>query len=64
MLSSREAVSYDDVPRLSWFTKYAGFARIFNLFPNRTTLLLPDKPLTRSDVAVAMYQLLASRVAE
>ena len=52
---------YSDVPADSWFAPYAGIAQKYNLFPDRSSLLSPEKPLSRGDVAVAIYQYLANR---
>ncbi|OIO55642.1 hypothetical protein AUJ46_00800 [Candidatus Peregrinibacteria bacterium CG1_02_54_53] len=53
---------YSDVPADSWFAPYAGIAQEYNLFPDReSSLLSPEKPLSRGDVAVAIYQYLANR---
>jgi|GEM_PF-3809062 hypothetical protein len=52
---------YDDVKSSDWFAQYAGIAAYFKLFPDRTTQLKPGEPLTRGDVAVAIYQYLAGR---
>lgn len=52
---------YRDVPSDSWFAQYAGIAQQYDLFPNRTSHLNPEKPLTRSEVAVAIYQYLSNR---
>ncbi|MFA6523602.1 MAG: S-layer homology domain-containing protein [Candidatus Peribacteraceae bacterium] len=53
--------AYTDVPADSWFAPYAGIAEVYELFPGRSTKLSPDKPLSRGDVAVAIYQYLAHR---
>ncbi len=50
--------SYEDVQKIDWFSDYAGIAEKYTLFPDRITLLEPDKELTRNEVAVAIYQLL------
>ena len=54
--------SYGDVKSTDWFAQYAGVAKKYNLFPNRSTdLLEPGKKLTRNEVAVAIYQYLSNR---
>lgn len=53
--------AYADVPGNSWFEAYAALAGDFNLFPGRTTYLKPNAPLTRAEVAVAIYQYLSQR---
>lgn len=53
---------YSDVPADSWFAPYAGIAQKYDLFPDReSSLLSPEKPLSRGEVAVAIYQYLANR---
>lgn len=53
--------SYADVTADAWYARYAGIATKYNLFPNRSTNLLPASMMTREDVAVAIYQYLANR---
>ena len=53
--------SYTDVTNSDWFVPYAGIADKYNLFPGRTTRLSPGTPLTRNDVAIAIYQYLVNR---
>ncbi len=53
--------SYSDVSSGDWFAPYAGIAQRYNLFPCRTTALNPETPLSRQDVAVAIYQYLSQR---
>ncbi|KKQ70856.1 MAG: N-acetylmuramoyl-L-alanine amidase, N-acetylmuramoyl-L-alanine amidase [Candidatus Peregrinibacteria bacterium GW2011_GWC2_39_14] len=52
---------YKDVSPNDWFAKYAGIAKKFNLFPERTDFLYPTSPLSRKDIAVALYMFLASK---
>lgn len=53
--------SYKDVRSDSWFTAYAGIAQKYDLFPSRSDRLLPEKKLTRKEVAVAIYQFLSKK---
>lgn len=54
--------SYTDVAPESWIADYAGIAQKYNLFPNREGVTLrPAEPLTRSEVAVALYQYFRNR---
>ncbi len=53
--------SYADVQSTDWFAQYAGAAKKYNLFPNRTSQLLPGNELTREEVAVGIYQYLLNR---
>ncbi|MDF2379288.1 MAG: S-layer homology domain-containing protein [Candidatus Gracilibacteria bacterium] len=41
-----------------WFWKYAGAAQKYDLFPHRTKKLRPTVSVTRSEMAVAIYQYL------
>lgn len=53
------AFVYTDVPSDSWFTSFAGIAQHYQLFPDRPQgWLLPEKELTRGEVAIAIYTLL------
>ncbi|MFH0770795.1 MAG: S-layer homology domain-containing protein [Candidatus Peregrinibacteria bacterium] len=52
---------YKDVPADSWFAPFAGIAQKYDLFPGRVSRLSPTLPLSRGDVAVAIYQYLAHR---
>lgn len=56
--------SYTDVPADSWVFAYAGIAEKYDLFPGRDTELKPDTPLTRGDVAIAIYRLEQALVQE
>lgn len=50
---------YEDVFWEDWFTHYAGNARKYDLFPQRGDHLFhPGSSLTRSEVAIAIYQYL------
>lgn len=53
--------SFTDVPEGVWFEQYAGIAEKYELFPGRTTALMPTEKLSRTDVAVAIYQFLNNR---
>lgn len=55
--------TYDDESKYrgAWFWQYAGIAQKYELFPHRTTSLRPETPLTRNEVAVAIYQFLKNR---
>ncbi len=52
---------YTDVEQGTWYANYATIAKTYNLFPDRTRLLKPNEPLTRKDVAIAIYQYLKNR---
>jgi hypothetical protein len=52
---------YADVQSGDWFYVYAGTAERYELFPERTKLLRPDTPLTRAEVAIALYQYFSNR---
>lgn len=41
-----------------WFWQYAGAAQKYELFPHRPSKLRPDVAITRSEMAVAIYQYL------
>lgn len=60
-LSENLGYSYTDVKSNDWFSKYAGIAEKYNLFPDRSTFLNPGKNLTRKEVAIAIYQYLSNR---
>lgn len=49
---------YRDVSSTQWFNAYAGVAQQYNLFPERGRTLQPAKPLTRNEVAYALFTLL------
>jgi len=53
--------SYADVSAQDWFAPYAGIGEKYELFPGRSTYLNPGDPLTREEVAVAIYQYLQNR---
>jgi hypothetical protein len=53
--------SYADVGEDAWYAQYAGVAELYELFPERTDELMPADPLTRYEVAVAIYQYLLNR---
>lgn len=60
-LQTNLSYHYSDVKSTDWFSQYAGVATMYNLFPNRSSLLLPAQNLTRYEVAVAIYQFLKNR---
>jgi S-layer homology domain len=72
-LPTNLAYSYTDVLATDWFAPYAGAAEKYGLFPQEattcsgsataysSTLLNPNRNLTRADVAVAIYQYLKNR---
>ena len=60
-LPTRKTYIYKDVPYEAWFNVYASAAEQYTLFPLRTKNLQPNQPLTRTEVAVAIYQYLVSR---
>lgn len=53
--------SYTDVDAEAWYAQYVGAAERYDLFPERTDEIQPAQPLTRNEVAVAIYQYLANR---
>lgn len=53
--------TYADVNTDDWFTKYAGIAKKYSLFPDRTSFLNPNDKLTREEVAIALYNFFANR---
>lgn len=53
--------SWRDVPADAWYTKYVKIAEDFVLYPNRGLDLQPNSPLTRGDVATAIYYYLWNR---
>ncbi len=53
--------AFADIPADAWYASYAGIAQRYELFPGRADRLLPDQPLTRAEVAVALYRYLAGR---
>ncbi len=51
--------SYDDVPQDAWFATFAGIAEQYALFPDRPSRqLIPEKVLSRREVAIAIHRLL------
>jgi hypothetical protein len=53
---------FDDVPPDAWYAKYAGLASRYKLFTeSRSQELLPNKTLTRREVAIALYHFLQNR---
>jgi len=57
-----KSYNYKDVKTSNWFSKYAGTAKEYNLFPERNpNYLEPAKTLTRKEVAIAIYQYLLNR---
>ena len=53
--------SFADVPSDQWFAQYAGTAQKYNLFPSKVKNLNPDQELTRTEVAIAIYQYLSKK---
>ncbi len=53
--------SYKDVETGAWYSQYAGIAEKYKLFPDRTANLKPEQFLTRTEVAIAIYQYLSNR---
>lgn len=49
---------YADVDESQWYAKYAGAAARYNLFPERGFSLEPERPVTRMEVAVAVFNVL------
>ena len=61
LLQTGYTTQYFDVPASAWFAPYAGTAYLYDLFPVRPIgQLLPQKPLTRGEVAVAIVRVLQS----
>lgn len=60
-LSTNLPSAYQDVQASDWFAAYAGVAQKYNLFPDRTGNLSPGRELTRTEVAIAIYQYLKNR---
>jgi len=53
--------NFTDVADEQWYTKFAGTATKYNLFPKRGTVLNPAETITRDEIAVAIYQFLKNR---
>lgn len=51
---------YTDVSETDWYHEFAGTAQKYDLFPDRETEFLPNKRLSRYEVAIAIYQVLQS----
>lgn len=47
--------SYVDVDASAWYAPLAGIASVYKLFPERETNLEPGRNLTRTEVAIALY---------
>ncbi len=60
-LDTNLAYSYADVNSNDWFAAYAGTAKKYELFPDRSIYLKPSDNLTRTEVAIAIYQYLLNR---
>lgn len=60
-LEENLSYSYTDVDSEDWFSPYAGTAEKYELFPERVSSLNPSQDLTRSEVAIAIYQYLQNR---
>lgn len=58
-LSETLTSNYPDVPEDAWFAPFAGVAQEYSLFPYRTEQLNPSKKLTRNEVAVAIFRVMA-----
>ncbi|PIR52399.1 hypothetical protein COU77_00610, partial [Candidatus Peregrinibacteria bacterium CG10_big_fil_rev_8_21_14_0_10_49_16] len=48
---------YRDVPQGTWYSRHAGNAWYYELFPERIFYLEPQRPLTRYEIAIAIHQL-------
>jgi len=55
------ASKYQDVFKKAWYARFTAIAEDRTLFPDRIDLLYPDKPLTRKDVAIALYKILIDK---
>lgn len=53
--------SYTDVFSGDWFYEGAVIAQHYNLFPYRTQFLYPENPVTRDEIAIAIYQFLQNQ---
>ncbi|MDF2379287.1 MAG: S-layer homology domain-containing protein [Candidatus Gracilibacteria bacterium] len=62
-LQTNLSYSYQDESEYpnAWFWQYAGAAQKYELFPHRKTHLRPTTPLSRNEIAVAIYQYLKNR---
>lgn len=52
---------YTDVPPNAWYSTYAGMAEKYNLFLYDESALLPSAPMSREEVAWAIYQMFMQR---
>ncbi len=57
-LQQNLAYAYTDVNANDWFAQYAGAAQFYSLFPGTTTALNPNAPVTRGEIATAIWQIL------
>lgn len=56
------AHTYADVPAGAWYERYAGAVQMYDIFPGRPDgKLMPEKFLTRGEVAIAIYTLLQNQ---
>ncbi len=53
--------SYNDVFGGEWYAQYVGVAQEYDLFPTEGSYLYPSQLMTRSEVAIAIYQFLLNR---
>lgn len=53
--------SYVDVDPQGWYAPLAGIADVYNLFPERENKLEPGRNLTRTEVAIAIYNYFQNR---
>lgn len=56
--------SYIDVDAQGWYAPLAGIAAVYNLFPERENKLEPGRNLTRTEVAIALYNYFKNRNVE
>jgi len=53
--------SFTDVSADAWYARYVGLVSRYDLFPNVGSRIQAGKTLTRSEVAIAIYQYLSNR---
>ncbi len=53
--------SYVDIEPGAWYAPLAGIASVYKLFPERESKLEPGRNLTRTEVAIALYNFLKYR---
>lgn len=61
VLENAEPFHFEDVPEDAWFSEYAGAAEKYNLLLYDKAQLLPSAPMSREEVAWAVYQMLIHR---